>query len=179
MRIIGGNHQRRLIHPPSSLPVRPTTDKAKEALFNILNNHFDFESIQVLDLFAGTGSISFEFASRGAPEVVAVDSHPGCHRFIRQVKEQLELDNLVPVRADAFRYLSACSAGFDIIFADPPYDMAEITQIPGEVFSRSLLARGGWLILEHGADTSFDDHPFFIRKKKYSKVHFSFFEATG
>ncbi len=179
MRIIGGQHQRRLIHPPPSLPVRPTTDKAKEALFNILNNHFDFEDLQVLDLFAGTGSISFEFASRGASEVVAVDNDPGCYRFIRQVKEQLDLDNLVPVRADAFRYLSACSRGFDLIFADPPYEMAEITRIPDEVFNGKLLAEGGWLIIEHGATTSFDDHPFFIRKKRYSKVHFSFFETSG
>jgi len=179
MRIIGGQHQRRLIHPPPSLPVRPTTDKAKEALFNILNNHFDFEDLQVLDLFAGTGSISFEFASRGASEVVAVDNDPGCYRFIRQVKEQLDLDNLVPVRADAFRYLSACSRGFDLIFADPPYEMAEITRIPDEVFNGKLLAEGGWLIIEHGAPTSFDDHPFFIRKKRYSKVHFSFFETSG
>ena len=179
MRIIGGQHQRRLIHPPPSLPVRPTTDKAKEALFNILNNHFDFDSLLVLDLFAGTGSISFEFASREAPEVVAVDSNPGCYRFIREVKNQLDLDNLTPVRADVFRYLSACSTRFDIIFADPPYDMAGITRIPDEVFSRNLLTEEGWLIMEHGADTSFDDHPFFIRKKKYSKVHFSFFERTG
>lgn len=179
MRIIGGQYQRRLIHPPPSLPVRPTTDKAKEALFNILNNHFDFENLQVLDLFAGTGSISYEFASRGASEVVAVDRNPDCYHFIRKVKGQLDLDNLMPVRADVFRYLSACSNEFDIIFADPPYEMAEISQIPHEVFSRKLLAEGGWLIIEHGATTSFDSHPFFVREKKYSKVHFSFFETIG
>ncbi len=179
MRIIGGQHQRRLIHPPSSLPVRPTTDKAKEALFNVLNNHFDFEALQVLDLFAGTGNISFEFASRGAIEVVAVDNSPGCYRFIRQVKDQLDMDNLVPVRADAFRYLSACSTSFDIIFADPPYDLPQITRIPGEVFSRNLLSPSGWLIIEHGSDTGFEDHPLFFRKKKYSKVHFSFFQTAG
>ena len=120
MRIIGGRLNRRIIHPPSGLPVRPTTDKAKEALFNVLNHLICFEKIRVLDLFAGTGNISFEFASRGATEVVAVDNNTRCIRFIRQVKENLQLENISCYRADAFRFLPNAPGAFDLVFADPP-----------------------------------------------------------
>lgn len=176
MRIIGGRHKRILIHPPANLPVRPTTDKAKEALFNVLQNVFDFEAIRVLDLFAGTGSISYEFASRGAVKVVAVENHPRCLRFIRQTKEQLGLENLICLKADVFRFLKYCQPAFDIVFADPPYDMEKTKLLPDAIFSQKLLAENGWLIIEHSSNIVFDNHPNFVKKRKYSKVHFSFFE---
>ncbi|MFO7978060.1 MAG: 16S rRNA (guanine(966)-N(2))-methyltransferase RsmD [Bacteroidales bacterium] len=175
MRIIGGSHKRRIIHAPESLPVRPTTDIAKEALFNVLNNHFDFEGLNVLDLFAGTGNISYEFASRGAAEVVAVDQHPRCVSFINETRLMLSLDNLKVIRSDVFRFLGYARQGFDVIFADPPYDIQGFEQIPRVVFERQLLAPKGWLIVEHPAEISFEDHEHFLEKRKYGKVNMSFF----
>lgn len=175
MRIIGGSHKRRVIHAPESLPVRPTTDLAKEALFNVLNNHFDFEGLNVLDLFAGTGNISFEFASRGAAQVVAVDQHFRCVAFIEEISRKLPLENLKVIRADVFRFLGYAQQGWDIIFADPPYDMKEIEKIPQVVFGRELLAPQGWLIVEHPVEISFENHERFMEKRKYGKVNMSFF----
>ncbi len=177
MRIIGGQYHRHIVKVPPGLPVRPTTDKAKEALFNVLANYYDFEGLRVLDLFAGTGSISYEFASRGAQSVLAVDVHLRCTRFIKQVKERFGLDSLKVVKADVFRFLSRCDESYDIIFADPPYGLAAMTEIPDAVFSGNLLRPNGLLVMEHDASTTFDQHPFFFRKNNYSKVHFSFFGA--
>lgn len=160
---------------PPGLPVRPTTDMAKEALFNVLNNHVDFESIMVLDLFAGTGNIAFEFASRGATEVLAIDTNKRCIDFIRNTAISLQFDKLTAIHADVFRFLRSCRTSFDIIFADPPYDMMEQHQIPDLVIANQLLATEGRLILEHGGQNHFDDHPAFLEKRKYGKVHFSFF----
>jgi 16S rRNA (guanine966-N2)-methyltransferase len=130
LRIIGGSNKRRTIKVPSGLPVRPTTDLAKEALFNILNNHFDFESIRVLDLFSGTGNIAFEFASRGAVEVIAVEKDSRCSSHINNTIKIFKYEQMVAVRADAFRFLKNCRRSFDIVFADPPYDKQEIVTIP-------------------------------------------------
>lgn len=176
MRIIGGKNQRRQIIAPSKLPVRPTTDMAKEALFNILNNHFDFESIRVLDLFAGTGNISYEFASRGAEEVIAVDINNHCIQFIKKTADQLAMENLRAVRAETFNFLGFCKVDFDIVFADPPYDFDAIAQIPEKVFSAALVKPSGWLIVEHGEKPVFENHPFFYDKRRYGKVHFSIFK---
>ncbi len=178
MRIIGGRLSRRHINPPSGLPVRPTTDKAKEALFNILNNHIDFEAVRVLDLFAGTGSIAYEFASRNAIEVVAIDNNARCVRFIKDVKEKLEMDNLSVIKADALRFLRNKMTSYDIIFCDPPYDMKGIEDIPDMVFKNNLLLPEGLLIVEHSDHVQLDDHPAFVFKRNYSKVHFSFFNAS-
>ncbi len=175
MRIIGGSFHRRIIKPPAGLPVRPTTDKAKEALFNILNNHIDFEGIHVLDLFAGTGSIAFEFASRGAQTVLAIDRDSRCIHFIKQVKEQLDMANLKAVKADAFRFLSSARQRFDVIFCDPPYDMPGINRLPEIVFSKDLLLQDAFLIMEHEKSITFDSRAEFLFKKNYSKVNFSFF----
>lgn len=175
MRIIGGRYQRRLINPPPGLPVRPTTDKAKEALFNILHNHFDFETVRVLDLFSGTGSISFEFASRGAEEVVAIEKNYQCVRFMNKVKQELDLNNLNVIKSDVFRFLEWCKTPYDIIFADPPYNMQQTKMLPDIVFDRKLLLDDGWLIIEHPSEFVFDNHAQFLRKRKYSRVHFSFF----
>lgn len=177
MRIIGGRNKRKLLRVPSGLPVRPTTDMAKEALFNILNNHFDFEGLQVLDLFAGTGSITFEFASRGAREVIAVDINKRCVDHIRHTARLLEYQEVKALRADAFRFIGLCTTNFDIVFADPPYDMKGIADIPDLVLSHKLLTEEGWLVLEHQSNIQFGDHPAFFEKRKYGRVHFSLFKA--
>ncbi len=175
MRIIGGKYKRRIINPPANIPVRPTTDLAKESLFNVLNNHFDFEAISVLDLFAGTGNISFEFASRGAAKVFSVETDFKCVKYIRQQAENLLFDSFKVVRDDAHHFLSICKNKFDIIFADPPYDHKYIEDIHKRVFERDLLDEKGWLIIEHGAETTLDDLQGFFEKRKYGRVHFSMF----
>lgn len=177
MRIIGGKYQRRHIIAPAKLPVRPTTDMAKEALFSIINNHFDFEQIHVLDLFAGTGNISYEFASRGAQEVIAVDMNNHCVQFIRQTVDKLAMENLRPVRAEAFHFLSFCSVNFDIVFADPPYDFTGLIELPAKVMEANILNPGGWFILEHGERQDFTTYPGYSNTRKYGKVHFSFFKT--
>lgn len=179
MRIIGGIHGGRLLRPPKGLPVRPTTDLAKESLFNILNNRVDFEDISVLDLFSGTGNIAVEFASRGARQVVAVEIHAKCAVYIRSLAESLQLNNLVTVKTNVFNYLTSYSKPYDIIFADPPYEMKESALIPDIIFERQLLHEGGWLILEHDVFVTYDSHPCFEEERHYGKVHFSFFRKKG
>lgn len=164
-----------MIYAPGSLPVRPTTDIAKEALFNVINNHFDFEALRVLDLFSGTGNISYEFASRGAIEVIAVEQHFRAIAFINETREKLGFDNMKAIRADVFRFLGYARQQFDIIFADPPYDLKDIGRIPQIIFERDILAAGGWLILEHPGELSFEHHPRFLQKRKYGRVNMSFF----
>ncbi|HSV87919.1 MAG TPA: RsmD family RNA methyltransferase [Bacteroidales bacterium] len=178
MRIIAGKFQRKVIRPPGSLPVRPTTDLAKESLFNILQNHFDFEELKVLDLFSGTGSIAYEFISRGAKEVVAVENHYRCAEFIRKMVTVLATPNLKVVQADAFRFLSSSRNTFNIIFADPPFDLKEKEKIPIIVFGRGILDEGGWLVLEHPAKECFKQLPCFREERKYGRVHFSIFEKS-
>ena len=175
MRIIGGDHKGRRIHAPAGLPVRPTTDMAKEALFNILHNYYDFEGIKVLDLFAGIGSISYEFASRDAAEVHSVEMNPRCVNFITETARKLDLKNLFVIRANVFTYLKRSGKKFDIIFADPPYDLEGIETIPDLVFENDLLDKEGWLIVEHSAGIDFSAHPNFDQNRKYGKVNFSMF----
>jgi len=183
MRIIGGSNKRRVLKAPSGLPARPTTDMAKEALFNIINNHFDFETLRVLDLFAGTGNISFEFASRGAVEVVAVELNKRCTDYIAKTAESMQFDNIAVIRADVFRFIGRSRSIYDIIFADPPYDMRDIRLIPDMLIRNKLLSKGGWFVMEHHGSLQFDSHPAFLEKRKYGKVNFSFFstqqEGTG
>jgi 16S rRNA (guanine966-N2)-methyltransferase len=149
---------------------------AKEALFNVLNNHVDFEAIRVLDLFSGTGNISLEFASRGAIAVVSVENNPRCVSFISRMIEQLDFSAMHVVRADAMGFLSSVRSRFDLVFADPPYDFAATGKIPDLVFERGLLEEDGWLVLEHGPSTSFNNHPRLVEMRKYGRVHFSFFQ---
>ena len=179
MRIIGGKKQRKQIIAPSKLPVRPTTDMAKEALFNILNNHFDINEIDVLDLCAGTGNISYEFSSRDAKQVIAVDINNNCVQFIRKTAESLEFENLRAVKADIFHFLGICKTRFDIVFVDPPYDMQRMLEIPEAVFKADILKEGGWLVLEHGERIHFNTHPYFRESRKYGKVHFSIFQKEN
>jgi 16S rRNA (guanine966-N2)-methyltransferase len=175
VRIISGTRKGKRLKPPAGLPVRPTTDFAKEALFNILNHHFDFEDVKVLDLFSGTGSISYEFASRGAQDILAIDSDQACVQFIAKTAAQLEFFQLKAIRANAIQFLSKSGMKYDIIFADPPYDFQEYFKIPELVFDNGLLENEGVLIIEHSIRTSMGDHPNITDLRKYGSVCFSFF----
>ncbi|MBQ4355913.1 MAG: RsmD family RNA methyltransferase [Bacteroidales bacterium] len=174
MRIIAGKNKGKHIVAPANLPVRPTTDLGKESLFNILNNYFFFDAVTVIDLFAGTGNISLEFASRGATSVTAVDLYPDCVNFIKKMGEQLQYLNLTTVRADAFQFLEKLRQPVNIIFADPPYDLEGIERLPEIVFRRNLLLPDGWLILEHSKVHDFSSHPNFYQHRKYGKLNFTF-----
>jgi 16S rRNA (guanine966-N2)-methyltransferase len=175
MRIISGTLRGRKLNPPPNLPLRPTTDMAREALFNILNNAYEFEGLKVLDLFCGTGAISFEFISRGVAEVTAVDVNTRCLEFIRKTAEQFGVEGMLTMRADAYRFLEVYKSKWDIIFADPPFDMKESTELPDLVFNNKLLSDIGWLIIEHSPEVSFSKHPAFIEKRSYGRVQFSIF----
>jgi 16S rRNA (guanine966-N2)-methyltransferase len=175
MRIISGKYRSRQIHPPTNLPVRPTTDFAKESLFNILNNLIDFEDLRVLDLFAGTGNISYEFFSRGAKEVTAVEMDRKCVSFIEKTSQMLNAECLNAIQMDVFQYFKHAFGKYDVIFADPPYIMEQIEELPDLVFRTDLLADEGIFILEHSKRYHFADHPFFDQHRKYGNVNFSFF----
>lgn len=176
MRIITGKYRGKTIEAPANLPVRPTTDFAKESLFNILNNLIDFEGIKVLDLFAGTGSITYEFFSRGAARVVSVDSNSRCTAFIDRTAHSMTGGDIIYARhEDAFRYLKHLPGPFDIVFADPPYDLPGIETIPDLVLEGKILEPGGMLILEHSKKHDFKDHPRLTDHRQYGNVQFSFF----
>ncbi len=175
MRIISGKYKRRSIVAPNNLPVRPTTDMAKESLFNILNNKIDFNDKSALDLFSGTGNISYEFVSRGCVRVVSVDQNVDCTNFINQTTEKLNMPEIEVVKLDVFRYLTTVKNKFDIIFADPPYQMTEIKEISELVFSNNLLIDDGWLIVEHPREIDFSKALNFFEHRKYGRVNFSFF----
>lgn len=175
MRIISGSHRGRVLRPPAGLPLRPTTDMAKESLFNILNNYIDFESIKVLDLFAGTGNISLEFASRGALSVLSVEQNQKCSDYIQKTATELHFNAMSVVRGDVFHFLQKTAGFYDVIFADPPYDMQERERIPELIYEKKFLAPEGWFIMEHDSFINFKNHPRFSEERKYGKVHFSFF----
>lgn len=158
------------------MPVRPTTDLAKESLFNILDNHIYFDDIRVLDLYAGTGSISYEFASRGSQLVIAVDIHPRCVSFISETATKLGLSQLRAVRSSSIGFLNHCSEKFDLIFADPPYELEGVEDVIRLVFERQLLLDNGWLIIEHSQGRDFSSFPNFTQHRNYGKVNFSFFK---
>jgi 16S rRNA (guanine966-N2)-methyltransferase len=176
MRIISGKYKSRRINAPKKLPVRPTTDMAKEALFNILNNNYYFDKISVLDLFAGIGSISFEFASRGTRYVISVDKNPGCIHFLDKIIDELDLD-VQAIKSDSYDYLEKTSQKFDVIFADPPYDIGieEFQKIVDLVFERDLLNEDGMLIIEHEKKTDLSQNSTFQNSRKYGGNMFSFF----
>lgn len=175
MRIIGGSLGGKQLTAPKSLPVRPTTDFAKEGLFNILNNKFEFENLHVLDLFAGTGNITFEFASRGAAKIQCIDKHTPCVDFIRATVKLLKLNTVTTERADVFKYLIKMNKQYNIIFADPPYELENIDQIHNLVFLNNWLLPEGILIIEHGIKTNFQPFTGFIETRRYGNVNFSFF----
>ena len=177
MRIISGSHKGRRLSAPKKLPVRPTTDRSKEALFNILQHQFDWKDITVLDLFAGTGSISYEFGSRGVKNIIAVDQNKMCVDYIRKTSEMLELPILV-IQMETLKYLSIVKSQFDLIFADPPYNLGNINYLDFItcVFSNKLLNDGGLLIIEHSEQEKLDSHANFLQSRKYGSNVFSFFE---
>lgn len=175
MRIIAGTLKGRRLNPPANLPVRPTTDMARESLFNILNNYVDFEECSVMDLFAGTGAMSVEFISRGAREVTAVDINNACTEYIKSEAKRLELRNLRVVRADVFDLLKRANRKFDLVFADPPYAIEGLETLPDLVFDHQLLTDDGIFILEHPREYSFEEHPRFWQHRNYGKVNFTFF----
>lgn len=180
MRIIGGRHKGKQINPPMGYSARPTTDFAREGLFNILDNEYDFEGLKVLDLFGGTGAISYEFASRGASRVYCVEMSRENATFIKNESRRLGLDNeITVVRDNVFDFLPVCHEKFDIIFADPPYALENLQSIPDKVLSAGILYPERYFILEHGGDYSFKDHPCFVKERTYGRVHFSFFELPA
>ena len=176
MRIISGTHKGKRLQAPKSLPVRPTTDFAKEALFNILNHKIDFSEVSMLDLFSGTGNIAYEFASRGCQNITAVDAHYGCVKFISQTAETLDFP-IQTIKADVSKYVCMSHSKFDVIFADPPYifDAEEIEKIVMQIFENSLLSEDGFLIIEHSKHTDLAKVPHFERSRKYGGSVFSFF----
>ena len=175
MRIIGGKLKGKVILPPSGYKARPTTDFAKEGLFNILDNEYELEDLKVLDLFGGTGAISFEFASRGAARVYCVEMARENASFIKREAARLGLQNVTMVRDNVFDFLPICTEKFDLIFADPPYALEGLDTIPDKVLSQDILHPGCYFILEHGDEHSFTTHPCFVKEKVYGRVHFSFF----
>ena len=178
MRIIRGKYQRRQIVAPTNLPVRPTTDMAKESLFNILENYYDFEEIEALDLFAGTGNISYELVSRGCPKVVSVDIDQGCVKFIRETANKLDMKELLVIRSDVYRFVASNKTQYDLIFADPPYDNVDYEQLVQAIFENNLLKENGMFVLEHSKRINFEEHPHFMEQRHYGKVNFTFFAQT-
>lgn len=176
MRIISGTHKGRKLKVPKNLPVRPTTDFSKEALFNILRNRIYFDETSVLDLFAGTGNISFEFASRGAPSLISVDSHLGCVQYINKVSEEFTFP-IQGIKADAQKFLEKTPSKFDLIFADPPYDfeLSHFENIVNTVFERNLLNEEGFLIIEHSKLMDLSTLQSFSELRRYGGSVFSFF----
>ncbi|OFX54861.1 MAG: 16S rRNA (guanine(966)-N(2))-methyltransferase RsmD [Bacteroidetes bacterium GWA2_30_7] len=179
MRIISGKYKGRQINPDKNFSARPTTDIAKEGLFNILNNNFYYDEISVLDLFAGTGGIGYEFASRGCENVTSVELNPNHHYFIKKTADSLKLENFKAIKANAFSYLKNCYEKYDVIFADPPYESKDYQLIPQLVFEKQLLKENGWLIIEHPIAVKFPDCPQLFDKRNYSKVNFSFFKTVS
>ncbi|WP_430613012.1 RsmD family RNA methyltransferase [Flavobacterium sp. JP2137] len=177
MRIISGQHKGRRITAPKNLPVRPTTDLSKESLFNVLNNHFNLGELKVLDLFTGTGNISYEFASRGAGPIVSVDADFGCVNFVKKTAKELDLD-ITPLKADVLKFLEKHKASYDLIFADPPYDFTldKFEQIIQLVFANALLDTEGMLVMEHSKYTDLKHLDHYSFQKNYGGSVFSFFE---
>lgn len=176
MRIISGIFRGRRLSPPKNITARPTTDFAKESLFNLLNNRIDFEGIDVLDLFAGTGGIGIECVSRGAREVTAVEIAHVQQNWIITCCRQLGIRNLSLIRGDVFKFLNACHTKYDLIFADPPYALEELPALPDLILKQEILKENGWLVIEHGKDTDFTSHPKHVETRTYGSVHFSFFQ---
>lgn len=177
MRIISGTHKGRRLSAPNNLPVRPTTDFAKEALFNILRVRYYFDELSVLDLFAGTGNISFEFASRGVPTITAVDAHLGCTQYINKIAEEFEFP-ITAIKTDVSKYLEDTSTNFDVIFADPPYEfeVSELENIVNTVFEKNLLKEDGLLVIEHPKMSDLSSSKHFTEARKYGGNIFSFFQ---
>jgi len=174
MRIISGEFRGRKFSPPKNLPIRPTTDFAKEGLFNLIQNHFDIESCSFLDLYSGSGNISYEFASRGCKTITAIDNNNKCIKYIQHMFSELHRD-IKTIKSDVFKYINRCSTSYDVIYADPPYADTNIDVIPQIVIKNNLLKSNGWLIVEHDRRTKLSELEWFLEERKYGDVHMSIF----
>ncbi|MBL0182954.1 MAG: RsmD family RNA methyltransferase [Chitinophagaceae bacterium] len=180
MRIISGIHGGRRISPPANMPhTRPTTDIAKEGLFNILQNNLDIDTLKVLDLFGGTGCISYELASRGAPEITIVEKDEKMVAFIKKTAAELEFENFNVVRSDVFRFMETTSQQYDFIFAGPPYALTTIDELPKKVFEKKLLKPGGWFVLEHTPRNEYKKFDHYKTERNYGTTIFSIFIMDG
>ena len=177
MRIITGKYKGRHFDIPRSFKARPTTDFAKENIFNVLTGYIDLEGTEALDLFSGTGSITLELLSRGCAHVTSIELDRDHHRFICECLKKLNTEDCLPLRADTFRFIKSCRQQFDFIFADPPYALKELPQIPDLIFERQLLKEDGLFVFEHGKDNDFSQHPHFVEHRQYGSVNFSIFKA--
>jgi len=175
MRIVSGKYKSRRFDVPKSFKSRPTTDFAKENIFNVIANIIDLEDATALDLFAGTGSISFELVSRECKEVVSVEKDSAHYNFIKKVKAELKADNLITIRMDAFKYIETSKLEFDFIFADPPYALTNLKDIPNLILSKGLLKPGGIFVMEHPKEYDFSALPYFSQRRVYGAVNFSIF----
>jgi 16S rRNA (guanine(966)-N(2))-methyltransferase RsmD len=178
MRIISGSLGGRRINPPAKMPyTRPTTDIAKEGLFNVLQNQLNFEELKTLDLFGGTGCISYELASRGVSDLTIVEKDPQMFSFIKKTVETLKLENFKAIKSDVFRFIEQCHEKFDFIFAGPPYALQNIDDLPKLIFEKQLMNEGGWFILEHTPRNNYENSPHFKSSRNYGTTVFSIFEA--
>jgi 16S rRNA (guanine966-N2)-methyltransferase len=177
LRIISGKYRGKKIVPPSGFRARPTTDYARESLFDILSNRYDMTLIEVLDLFSGTGSISYEFASRGSPVIHLVEKDIRNIMFIRKMIAEMNLENTRAIHIDVKAYLQTCSYKYDIVFADPPYELSWLSQLPDMVMKSGILKSDGIFILEHPKGTTFNSNPCFFEHRNYGNVNFSFFRT--
>ncbi len=179
MRIVGGKYSGYRFTPPRKTPARPTTDIAKEGLFNILNNTFYFDTQKYLDLFGGTGSISYEMSSRGCTDITLVERDRGNILFIEKTVADLKMEGFKILKQDVFKFMQHCNEQYSLIFAGPPYPLKNLADIPELLFKYDLLKPEGWFILEHNPNHNFDDHPYFINKRNYGTTIFSIFEAPA
>jgi len=179
MRIIGGEHGRRRISPPANMPhTRPTTDVAKEGLFNVVSNNLDIEELKTLDLFGGTGSISYELASRGANDLTIIEKDPKMYEFIKKTVSELKLQNFKVLKLDVFKFIDQCTDKFDFIFAGPPYALGNIDDLPKLIFEKQLLNAKGWFVLEHTPRNDYKKFPFYATERNYGTTIFSIFIET-
>ena len=179
MRIISGEHGRRRINPPANMPhTRPTTDVAKEGLFNVISNNLDIEELKTLDLFGGTGSISYELASRGANDLTIIEKDPKMYEFIKKTAGELKLQNFKVLKLDVFKFIEQCSDKFDFIFAGPPYALGNIDDLPKLIFEKQLLNSKGWFVLEHTPRNEYKKFPYYTTERNYGTTIFSIFIET-
>lgn len=178
MRIISGKYRSKRISAPKNLPVRPTTDMAKEGIFNVINNSFYFENMVILDLFSGTGNVAYEFASRGAKAVTCVDNNYHCTSFIKSMVAEMEFDQISVLKSDAIKYIDSTRSQFRLIYADPPYDLEGQREMIEKIMASNLLEEEGWLILEHDEYHHFEDIQGFEQQRRYGSVNFSIFVKT-
>lgn len=185
MRVITGKYKGRHFDVPRSFKARPTTDFAKENIFNVLNGYVDFEDATALDLFSGTGSITLELLSRGCAQVISVEADRDHHRFICDCLKKLSPstgkgpDGAIAIRGDVFRFVKSCRQQFDFIFADPPYALPDLPKIPDLILEKGLLKDGGIFVFEHGKNNDFSAHPNFVEHRAYGSVNFSIFRSSS